>query len=64
MLRVVEPGSDSVCEHCRVPVKFVARLKARQVIANVYEAGRWSRVEHFHEECYLELGEPYGAARS
>jgi len=47
-----------------MPVKFVARLKARQVIANVYEDGRWARVEHFHEECYLEMGHPYGHARN
>jgi hypothetical protein len=30
------------------------------VIANVYLEGAWNRVDHFHEECYLDAGEPYG----
>ncbi|HET9058685.1 MAG TPA: hypothetical protein VFN61_02095 [Acidimicrobiales bacterium] len=64
VLRLVEAGSDSSCQHCRLPVKFVAKLKGRQVIANVYVEGRWDRVEHFHENCYWDAGEPYGPARS
>ena len=63
VLRFVEAGNDAVCEHCHLPVKFVARVKGRQVIANVYENGRWDRVEHYHEECYLGSDEPYGPAR-
>jgi hypothetical protein len=43
-------------------VKFAARNKAFQVIANVYENGVWKRVEHYHAECYEAAGEPYGAA--
>lgn len=64
VLRFVEAGNDAVCEQCHLPVKFVARVKGRQVIANVYADGRWLRVEHFHEECYLEAAEPYGSART
>ncbi len=63
VVRPVEAGEDAVCEHCRTPVKFVARLKGRQVIANVYRDGRWDRVEHYHEPCYQQAGSPYGPAR-
>lgn len=63
VVRLIEAGSDAVCAHCQVPVKFVARVKGRQVIANVYLEGRWDRVEHYHENCYELAGEPYGPAR-
>jgi hypothetical protein len=43
-------------------VKFAAKSKLQQVICNVYVDGRWNRVEHYHEACYVEAGEPYGAA--
>ena len=36
------------------------RTHPRQVIANIYLEGAWNRVDHFHEECYLDAGEPYG----
>lgn len=62
VIRPVEPGNDSACAHCGGPVKFAAREHRRQVIANVYVAGSWARVEHFHEACYLAAGEPHGAA--
>ncbi|MHB8244458.1 MAG: hypothetical protein ACYDGN_03740 [Acidimicrobiales bacterium] len=62
VLRQVEPGSSVDCAHCDRPIKFSARSKPRQVIANVYEANTWKRVEHFHEECYEALGKPYGGA--
>ena len=58
--RQVEPGNSAVCAHCGAPVKFVARAQLRQVIANVYERGRWVRVEHYHADCYREAGSPYG----
>lgn len=64
VLRFVEPGSNAVCEYCSEQVKFVARLKGRQVIANVYVNGRWDRVEHYHETCYERAGEPYGLLRA
>ena len=60
VLRSVEPGNSAMCAHCGAPVKFVARAQKRQVIANVYVKGSWDRVEHFHDECYPEAGEPYG----
>ncbi len=60
--RLVEPGNSAVCVHCGAPVKFVARAQLRQVIANVYVDGTWDRVEHYHHDCYVEAGEPYGPA--
>jgi hypothetical protein len=62
VLRRVEAGSMALCVHCRQQVKFAAKLHRYQAIANVYTAGRWDRVEHFHEECYDEAGEPFGPA--
>lgn len=60
VLRRVEAGSTSVCSHCDEPVKFAAKMQRNQVIANVYVSGKWNRVEHFHEECYIKGGEIYG----
>ncbi|MCU1461008.1 MAG: hypothetical protein JWO37_1083 [Acidimicrobiales bacterium] len=60
--RVVEAGNSAICAECQTPVKFTAKIKARQVIANVYVDGRWDRVEHYHEECYDQAGQPYGGA--
>jgi len=60
VVRAIEPGCAATCAKCDEPVKFIARLNGRQVIANVYEGGRWMRVEHFHHECYVEAGNPYG----
>lgn len=62
VLRRVEPGNLAMCVHCTQPVKFAAKQNRQQVIANVYEDGKWSRVEHFHAECYPEGGSPYGDA--
>ena len=58
--RLVEPGASALCKFCGEPVKFTAKTRTRQVIANVYEKGTWNRVEHFHVDCYHHLGEPYG----
>lgn len=58
--RAIEPGNSAICVHCGQPVKFVARAQLRQVIANVYVDGSWDRVEHFHADCYVEAGAPYG----
>jgi len=60
VVRSVDPGSDVRCSRCTKQIKFAARTHPRQVIANIYTNGSWTHVEHFHEECYLEGGEPYG----
>ena len=62
VVRLIEPGCEAECAACGQRVKFQARIKAMQVICNVYVKGRWDRVEHFHEGCYHEAGDPYGAA--
>jgi hypothetical protein len=64
VLRPVEAGNDAVCEKCQEQLKFVARAKDRQIIANVYVNERWNRVEHYHEGCYLAAGQPYGPAKA
>jgi len=58
--RTIEAGNTALCAYCGEPVKFVARAKLHQVIANVYVDGVWDRVEHFHSECYVRAGSPYG----
>ena len=60
VVRRVEAGSSAMCAGCGEQVKFTAKAQRQQVIANVYENGRWNRVEHYHFECYAEAGEPYG----
>lgn len=64
VVRFIEAGNDALCEHCQLPVKFMARTRGRQVIANVYIDGRWARVEHYHEACYDEAAEPFGSPRA
>jgi hypothetical protein len=61
--RRVEPGEGNVCSKCGDPIRFSSKVPAHQIIANVYENGVWKRVEHFHEQCYFEAGNPYGSAR-
>lgn len=58
--RPIEAGNSAICSYCGEPVKFVARAHLRQVIANVYVEGTWARVEHFHSDCYVLAGQPYG----
>lgn len=60
VLRDVEPGSTVECIHCDERVKFQAKVRHKQVICNVYEDGKWNRVEHFHAPCYELAGEPHG----
>ena len=60
VLRDVEPGSTVECAQCGERVKFQAKMRHKQVICNVYVAGKWDRVEHFHSECYETAGEPFG----
>jgi hypothetical protein len=61
--RPVPQGSTALCAGCETLVKFSAKNRRNQVIANVYADGRWNRVEHYHPECYLTSGEPHGAVR-
>lgn len=58
--RPVDPGNSGMCPECLEVVKFRARHKDRQVIANVYVDGKWDRVEQFHADCYTKAGAPHG----
>ncbi len=60
--RLIEAGSMTECEHCADRVKFRARHRDVQVICNVYTKGVWTRVEHYHEDCYIKADEPFGPA--
>ena len=60
VIRLIDAGNSAYCAHCGEPIKFRARIRAYQVICNVYVKGRWDRVEHYHEQCYEEAGTPYG----
>ncbi len=60
VLRPVRPGSTVSCPACDQTVKFAARVRRNQVIANVYVDGHWVRVEHYHPECYDQMALPYG----
>ena len=60
--RPVEAGNAAVCAACGTPVKFKAKVRLTQVIANVYVDGHWDRVEHYHSDCYASAGQPYGSA--
>ena len=60
--RYIEAGSSVTCAHCRSGVVFRARQRVQQVICNVYDEGRWLRVEHYHRDCYEVAGAPYGHA--
>ena len=59
--RPIEAGNFATCAGCGTPVKFTAKVRHLQVIANVYIDGRWNRVEHYHDRCYESAGEPYGS---
>ena len=60
--RLIEAGNTATCAACRLPVKFRAKSRLQQVIANVYDDGVWNRVEHYHVDCYDTAGRPYGPA--
>ncbi len=62
VLRRVEAGSSAICAICEEVIRFAAKTHKSQVIANVYTDGKWTRVEHFHAECYVDNGEKYGTA--
>lgn len=60
VVRFIEAGNNAMCASCGDPVRFKARIKTQQVICNVYQDGRWDRVEHYHRDCYDSAGQPYG----
>jgi hypothetical protein len=64
VLRTIEAGNSAGCAGCGEPVKFKAKVRSYQVICNVYVAGRWDRVEHYHAACYEAAGAPYGPPAS
>jgi hypothetical protein len=61
-LRLVEAGSSVNCAFCGERIKYSAKERQVQVIANVYVDGAWDRVEHYHDHCYHSAGNPYGDA--
>ena len=61
VLRDIEAGSTTDCGVCGERLVFRAKQRLRQVICNVYDAGVWKRVEHFHPDCYDTAGEPHGS---
>jgi len=60
VIRPIEAGSSVECVCCGERVKFQAKVKAQQVICNVYVGAKWDRVEHYHLDCYDAAGEPHG----
>ena len=62
VVRPVDAGNSAYCAVCGELIKFRARVRANQIICNVYVKNQWDRVEHFHPECYETADNPYGAA--
>jgi hypothetical protein len=60
--RPIVPDVDACCAHCCERIRFTRPGTARRVIANIYTDGRWDHVEHFHDLCYVEAGQPHGPA--
>ncbi len=58
--RTVDAGNSAYCAVCDELIKFRARIRAEQIICNVYVKNRWDRVEHYHPDCYEGAGSPYG----
>ena len=53
VIRVVQPVIHDRCAACTEMIRFHGtRFVTRRVIANVYQDGKWDRVEVFHDECY------------
>jgi hypothetical protein len=64
-VRPVQAGADlqEECAGCGELVVFLAKIPSRlrrQVITNVYEDGKWVKVEHWHLVCYVAEDMPYG----
>ena len=60
VIRPVDAGNSAYCAVCGELIKFRARVRANQIICNVYVKNKWDRVEHFHPECYETGDSPYG----
>lgn len=60
VLRRIEAGVSATCALCDAPIRFRARHRGHQVIANVYEGDNWARVEHWCVACYISADQPYG----
>jgi len=60
VIRSIDAGNSAYCAHCDELIKFRAKVRAQQVICNVYVKGKWDRVEHYHLECYDLAGTPFG----
>jgi len=58
--RTIEAGSAVTCTRCGEHIKFRAKVRAKQIICNVYAKNVWQRVEHYHDACYRKAGAPYG----
>lgn len=63
VLRPVYAGNEGRCAHCVERIKFNTKNRRQlQAICNIYKEGRWERVDHYHADCYVTAGEPYGKA--
>ncbi len=60
VIRSIDAGNSAYCAHCDELIKFRAKVRAQQVICNVYVKGKWDRVEHYHLECYTLADSPFG----
>ena len=63
VVRFIEPGSLVTCTGCDGRLNYMAKSKPKQVVCNVYENGKWNRVEHWHVGCYNAAGSPHGDAQ-
>lgn len=59
--RLVAAGCLAQCVGCDTPIKFIAKVRGKQIICNVYSDAKWNRTEHFHHDCYIHAGQPHGA---
>lgn len=65
VLSIIRAGNLGECALCGAEIKYSAQDRKRtKVIANVYEGGKWNKVEHYHSDCYAVAGEPYGPVRT
>jgi hypothetical protein len=60
IVREIARGNHTDCRGCGQGIRFRTKLHHQTVICNVYDDGRWDRVEHWHLECYRDAGEPHG----